>query len=65
MLDIIAGYPLHFGFSTETGRVFHLMGVRSEFGKLGITRVGNSLEEAKPTYVQAIQVLDQASGLKS
>ncbi|MDS3860242.1 peptide ligase PGM1-related protein [Thermosynechococcaceae cyanobacterium BACA0444] len=61
LLDIIARYHLHFDSSTETGSVFHLMGALSEFGKLGITSIGNSPEEAKSIYDQAIQVLDQAS----
>lgn len=60
LLDMIARYHLHFDSSTETGTVFHLMGALSEFGKLGLVSVGNSLEEAELIYQQAIAVLDAA-----
>lgn len=59
LLDIIAHYQLHFDSGTETGTVFHLMGALSEFGKIGLTSVGNSPEEAQFAYDQAIAVLDQ------
>src|SRR6476661_2819241 len=47
LIDIITEHKLHFDSSTETGPVFHMMGALSEFGKLGITSIGNSYEEAK------------------
>jgi PGM1 C-terminal domain len=59
LLDIIANYQLHFDSGTETGTVFHLMGALSEFGKLGLTSVGNSPQEAQTAYDLAIAVLDQ------
>jgi hypothetical protein len=58
LMDIIAKYRLHFDSSTETGTVFHLMGALSEFGKLGLTCIGNSLEEAEVIYQKVKEVLD-------
>lgn len=58
LMDIIASHRLHFDTSTETGTVFHLMGCLSEYGKLGLTSIGNSLEEAEAIYHQVEQVLD-------
>lgn len=58
LMDIIAAYGLHFDSSTKTGSVFHLMGTLSEFGKLGLTSIGNSPEEAEAIYQQVEQVLD-------
>ncbi|NOK70982.1 MAG: carboxylate-amine ligase [Chloroflexi bacterium AL-N10] len=58
LMDIIAKHRLHFDSSTKTGTVFHLMGALSEFGKLGLTSIGNSLEEAKAIYQKIEQVLD-------
>jgi hypothetical protein len=58
LMDIIASHRLHFDTSTETGTVFHLMGCLSEFGKLGLTSIGNSMEEAEAIYHQVMQVLD-------
>lgn len=58
LMDIIAQYHLHFNSTTETGTVFHLIGCLSEFGKLGLTSVGNSPEEAEAIYNQVIDALD-------
>ncbi|ACK66643.1 conserved hypothetical protein [Rippkaea orientalis PCC 8801] len=58
LMDIIAKHRLHFDSSNKTGTVFHLMGALSEFGKLGLTCIGNSLEEAEAIYQQVETVLD-------
>ncbi|MEB3226143.1 MAG: peptide ligase PGM1-related protein [Synechococcus sp.] len=58
LMDIIAAHGLHFDSSTKTGSVFHLMGTLSEFGKLGLTSIGNSPEEAAQIYQQVEQALD-------
>ncbi|MBD2327711.1 peptide ligase PGM1-related protein [Alkalinema sp. FACHB-956] len=59
LMDIVANHQLHFDTSTETGTVFHLMGCLSEFGKLGVTSIGDSPEEAEAIYRRVVQVLDQ------
>jgi len=58
LMDIIAEYHLHFDSSTKTGTVFHLMGALSEFGKLGLTSIGNSWQEAEAIYRQVEGILD-------
>jgi hypothetical protein len=58
LMDIIAKHHLHFDSSSKTGTVFHLMGALSEFGKLGLTCIGNSSEEAAAIYQRVEQVLD-------
>ncbi|WP_204104712.1 MULTISPECIES: peptide ligase PGM1-related protein [Spirulina sp. CCY15215] len=58
LMDIITRHRLHFDSSTKTGTVFHLMGALSEFGKLGLTSIGNSFEEAEAIYNQVETVLD-------
>ena len=58
LMDIIAKHHLHFDNSTGTGTVFHLMGALSEFGKLGLTSIGNSWQEAAAVYRQVEEVLD-------
>lgn len=65
LMDIIAEHQLHFDSSTKTGTVFHLMGCLSEFGKLGLTCVGNSPEHAEEIYERVKQVLDKACPLES
>ena len=59
LMDIIAHHRLHFDTSTETGTVFHLMGCLSEFGKLGLTSIGNSPQQAKDIYQKVVNVLDE------
>jgi PGM1 C-terminal domain len=58
LMDIIAKHHLHFDTSTKTGTVFHLMGALSEFGKLGLTSIGNSHQEAREIYYHVEQILD-------
>jgi hypothetical protein len=58
LMDIIAHHRLHFNSITETGTVFHLMGCLSEFGKVGLTSVGNSPQQAEEIYNRVIQALD-------
>jgi hypothetical protein len=58
-MDIIAHHRLHFDTSTETGNVFHMLGCLSEFGKIGLTSIGNSLAEAQQIYQQVEEILDR------
>jgi len=58
LMDIIAQQDLHFNSNTETGTVFHLIGCLSEFGKLGLTSIGNSPQEAETIYQKVIHALD-------
>jgi len=59
LMDIIAQHQLHFDTSTETGTVFHLIGCLSEFGKLGLTSIGNSPQQAEEMYHRLIRALDE------
>jgi PGM1 C-terminal domain len=59
LIDIIAQHHLHFNGTTGTGSVFHLMGCLSEFGKVGVTSIGNSPAEAEAIYQRVIQALDE------
>ncbi len=60
LMDIVAEYQLHFDSGTKTGTVFHLMGCLSEFGKLGLTCVGDSPHHALEIYDRVKAVLDEA-----
>jgi PGM1 C-terminal domain len=63
LMDIIADNQLHFDTGTETGTVFHLMGCLSEFGKLGLTSIGNSQQEAEEMYNKVVKVLDRETSV--
>ncbi|WP_392532510.1 peptide ligase PGM1-related protein [Nostoc sp. C117] len=59
LMDIIAEHRLHFDSGTETGTVFHLMGCLSQFGKLGLTSIGDSPQQAQDIYNKVVKVLDE------
>ncbi len=58
LLDLAAVHDLHYRPWNETGVVFHLLGALSEFGKIGLTAIGSTPEEAEQFYDEARQVLD-------
>src|SRR6058998_2927471 len=59
LFDIVVRHNLHFGQTRQTGVVFHMMSALGELGRMGLTAVGNSHEEARATYDRAIAVLDE------
>jgi pheganomycin biosynthesis PGM1-like protein len=59
LFDIVVRHGLHFGQTRQTGVVFHMMSALGELGRMGLTAVGNSHEDAKAIYTQALTVLDQ------
>lgn len=61
LMDIIMGEQLHFNSGDGVGVVFHLMGCLSEYGKLGLTCIGNTLEEAEAIYEQVVVAMDRAT----
>lgn len=58
-MDIIADHKLYFDTGTETGTVFHLIGCLSQFGKLGLTSIGDSPQQAQEIYNKVVKVLDE------
>ena len=61
LMDIIVSQQLHFNASAGVGAAFHLIGCLSEYGKLGLTSIGNSPEEAEEIYNRVIDALDEAT----
>jgi hypothetical protein len=59
LFDIVVRYNLHFDQTRQTGVVFHMMSALGELGRMGLTAVGNSHEDAKAMYTRALTVLDQ------
>ncbi|MBX2862199.1 MAG: carboxylate-amine ligase [Leptolyngbyaceae cyanobacterium MAG.088] len=59
LMDIIMIEQLHFNSIAGTGAAFHLMGCLSEYGKLGLTCIGNSPDEAEQIYGQVVTALDK------
>ncbi|MBW8878442.1 MAG: carboxylate-amine ligase [Acidobacteria bacterium] len=59
LIDILTENRLHYSLATDSGVLFHLIGAVSEFGKLGLTAIGNSREEADGLYYKTLEVLDR------
>ena len=62
LFDIMARHGLHFDQSRQVGVVFHMMSALSELGRIGLTAVGETREEADATYRRAEQIItDEAT----
>ncbi len=59
LIDIAAHHNLMYNGATQQGVMFHLIGALSEYGKLGLTCIGDSPAQALNFYHHTIQVLDQ------
>ena len=58
LIEILTFNKLHYSHGSESGVLFHLIGALSEFGKLGLTAIGNSRDEVNELYVRTLTVLD-------
>jgi hypothetical protein len=58
LMDIIVSERLHFNSVEGTGAAFHLMGCLSEYGKLGLTSIGNTPSHADEIYERVVGALD-------
>lgn len=57
LVDIVSMNALHYNHRTESGVLFHMIGAVSEFGKLGLTVIGNDDAEVDALYQRTIDVL--------
>jgi hypothetical protein len=57
LFDIVARHGLHFDQSRQTGVVFHMISSLTEHGRIGVTAVGQSPDEAMRIYEEASRVL--------
>jgi hypothetical protein len=58
LIDIAVYHELHFNATTERGVVFHLIGAMSQYGKLGVTCIGDSPADAEDLYRRILHVLE-------
>ncbi len=58
LIDIAVHRKLHFHTTSQQGVVFHLIGALSEFGKLGVICVADSVANARDLYASTVRVLD-------
>jgi hypothetical protein len=57
LFDIVVNHGLHFDQSRRTGVVFHMISCLTECGRVGLTAVGDSPEDALRIYEKAQSVL--------
>lgn len=59
LIDMMVYNQLHFDSASQQGVVFHLMGALSEFGKFGVTCIGENPERAQELYNATMAALDR------
>ena len=57
LFDIVVEHGLHFDQSRRTGVVFHMLNCLTECGRVGLTAVGDTAEDARRIYDDARAVL--------
>ncbi|MET0787901.1 MAG: peptide ligase PGM1-related protein [Cellulomonas sp.] len=57
LFDVVARHGLHFDQSRQTGVVFHMISCLTELGRVGLTAVGDTPEQAMDLYRRAQEVL--------
>jgi hypothetical protein len=62
LFDIAVRERLHFDQARQTGIVFHMMSTLTELGRVGLTAVGDTPEQADATFRRAERVLLEEAG---
>ena len=57
LFDVVARHGLHFDQSRQAGIVFHMISSITEHGRVGMTAVGDTPEQAMELYDRASRVL--------
>lgn len=58
LFEIVAIHGLHFDQARQTGIVLHMMSALGEWGRFGLTAVGNSHAEARALYDRAVAAFE-------
>ena len=64
LFEIIWQHGIGFRHATGTGVLFYMIGALSQYGKLGVTCIGNSPEEAQRLFEQTVKILDESTAGK-
>ena len=62
LLDLMVEYGIHFRHQGLKGVLFFMIGALSQYGKLGVTAIGDSMEEAETLYESTQDILDRIAG---
>jgi hypothetical protein len=58
LFQIASRARLNFRHATQTGVIFYMIGALSQYGKLGMTCIGNTPQEAEAMYERTVDLLD-------
>lgn len=61
LLEIAISNELLYDSIKQCGVMFHMIGALSQYGKLGVVCIGETIDEAKAYYYKIIEVLDRES----
>lgn len=61
LFDIVTVHRLHYNQATGRGVLFHMLGALSEHGKVGLTAIGNTREDAEALYGHTLEMLNRES----
>ena len=61
LFDIVTLHRLHYNQATGRGVLFHMLGALSEHGKVGLTAIGNSRDDAEALYRNTMEMLNRES----
>ncbi|MCG3194142.1 MAG: peptide ligase PGM1-related protein [Thermoanaerobaculia bacterium] len=59
LIEILTTHGLQYSPAAETGVLFHMIGAVSQYGKFGMTAIGNSRAEAQEIYSHTLGVLER------
>jgi hypothetical protein len=59
LFDIVIRNHIHYHPDSGSGVLFYMIGALSQFGKLGMTCIGNSPEEANDLFQRTVALLDR------
>ena len=57
LFDVVARHGLHFDQTRQTGVVFHMISCVTEVGRLGVTAIGDTPDQAWQLYQDAQDAL--------
>ena len=65
LFDISIRNKIHYQSDTGTGVLFYMIGALSQYGKIGMTCIGNSPEQASELFRRTVAILDRETDIGS
>ncbi|MFC1701586.1 peptide ligase PGM1-related protein [Pseudomonadota bacterium] len=65
LFDISIRHKIHYQPDSGTGVLFYMIGALSQYGKIGMTCIGNSAEQANELFRRTVAILDRETEVGS